>query len=855
VERRNTILIMEEAAASRTVLRELFSMQYEIVEAETAQDALQILSENQHCIALILLSITLPEKQGITFLEKVGERGYLEDIPIVATMTSEELGMEMKLLDMGVEDIILKPFLTSLISKRINLILERYRYKAYLEKIASTQMLQLKKANEGLMDILYAVIEQRNMGVATHVRHIRSLSKLLLNEIASTYLEYGLTEEMIDSMANACVLHDIGKILIPETILTKKEGLTEEEYELVKTHSLRGMEFLSYFGNTEEKQFLKYAMEVSQYHHERWDGKGYPEGLAGDEIPLCAQVAGLMDCYDALITSRPYKPAVSHKEAVRMILNGECGMFSEKILHCFKKVEHQLQDYIQSSEPIFSMDSQKNEKKESEAVEEFHSVLPGVEQMKYLSSTRYLDSIILELDITQDVYCKIYPPVTEIPIFLERGALTGVMDVFFTIYVHPEDVKKLNVAYQKAMEEIKTQTGEGESSTEIRVLNIAGSGYSWYQFSLLGLRKYGGNPGRVLLVLKHIHDIKMLQHNNSYLVNILSEIREGLELLSQEEEKPLLSQMKKLASGYTDTSEGQLQSLLSDFNDTVFEYDLVSGAIRYSENFKSKFGSRTPTTLYELYQWAVSTIHPEDFQMFEQQFMKLIHGEKADALEFRYKNNCGNYAWCQKRATVQYNEKQKPLKVIGILMDISHYKNENAKLLEKSERDPMTGLYNKITTQDLIEQCFQESSPSDTHAMVVFDIDDFKSINDTCGHLSGDHAIQKLAEKIARYTRNQDIVGRVGGDEFMLLMKNMRDKRDVVKKVKTFMRELNQVQVKSPITVSMGIAIYPWDGTNYEELFCRADEALYASKRCGKNQWKFYSEIYGKLRKENNYEN
>jgi diguanylate cyclase (GGDEF)-like protein len=836
---------MEEAAASRNVLRELFSMQYEIMEAQTAQDALQILSENQHCIALILLSVTLPEKQGFVFLEKVGEQGYLEDIPIVATMSSKELGIEMKLLDMGVEDIIPKPFITSLISRRINLILERYRYKAYLEKIASTQMLQLKKANEGLMDILYAVIEQRNMGTATHVGHIRSLAKLLLNEIASTYLEYGLTEEMIDAMANACVLHDIGKILIPETILTKKDGLTEEEYELVKTHSLRGMEFLSYFGNTEEKQFLKYAMEVSQYHHERWDGKGYPEGLAGDEIPLCAQVAGLMDCYDALITSRPYKPAVSHKEAVRMILSGECGMFSEKILHCFKKVEHQLQDYIQSSDPIFSLDSQ-NEKKELEAVKKFHSILPGVEQMKYLSSTKYLDSIILELDVTQDVYCKIYPPVTEIPIFFERGALTEVMDVFFTIYVHPEDIKKLNIVYQKAMEEIKTQTGEGESSIEIRVLNMASNGYSWYQFSLIGLHKYGGNPSRALLVLKHIHDIKMLQHNNSHLVNILSEIREGLETLSQEGENPLLSQMKELASGHTNIPEGHLQTLLSDFNDTVFEYDLVSGAIRYSENFKNKFASGIPTTLYELYQWAVDTIHPEDFQMFEQQFMKLIHGEKVDALEFRYKNNCGNYAWCQKRAIVQYNERQKPLKVIGILMDITHYKNENAKLLEKSERDPMTGLYNKITAQELIEKCFQKSSLSDTHAMVVFDIDDFKSINDTCGHLSGDHAILELAEKIARYTRNQDIVGRVGGDEFVLLMKNMRDKKDVVKKVKTFMRELNEVQVKSPITVSMGIALFPWDGTTYEELFCHADEALYASKRCGKKQWKFYSEIYDK---------
>ncbi len=846
MEQHNTLLIMEEAAVSRTVLRELFHKQYEIIEAETAEEALQILSERVYCIAMILLSITLPQKQGFILLDEMEKQGDLERIPVVVTMTAKEIGIEMKLLDLGVADIILKPFLPCLISKRVNTILERYQYKDYFQKIAVAQVLNLKKANEGLIDLLHSVIEHKDIGMAEHVGSIRSLTKLLLNEIASTYFEYNFSEEIIDYMANACALHDIGKIMIPDSILNKAGTLTEEEFEIVKTHSLKGMEFLSSFCNIEEKKFLEYAMDVSRYHHERWDGKGYPYGLIGDEIPLCAQVGGLIDCYDALVTNRPYKPAFCHKEAVKMILNGECGVFSDRLLYCFQKVESQFDDYLQKINGKDKIQLQNNANDIENITQRYCKSLPGIEHLKYLSSAKYLDSIIIELDMKQDAYHRIYPPFTEFPLITANGIFTEAMNMFFNIFVHPEDVDKVSMAYQKYMENARATESELESSIEARILNTVNSGYSWYQISLLSLRKYCQNPNMFLLVLKHIHDIKMLQHNNSHLVNILSEIREGLELLSQEVESPLLQQMKKLAYGHTETAEGQLQALLSDFNDTVFEYDLVNQTISYSENFTNKFGSSTPSTLYELYEWAVATIHPDDFEVFEKQFVYLMRGEKTDATEFRYKNNCGNYVWCQKRATVQYNERQKPIKVIGMLMDISYYKNENAKLLEKSERDSMTGLYNKTTAQDLIEKCFQESSSLERHAMIVFDIDNFKSINDTCGHLSGDHAIQALAKKIIRYTRSQDIVGRVGGDEFILLMKNMENKKNVESKVKKFMRELNEIKGErgeGSLTVSMGIAMYPLDGNTYEELFCHADEALYVSKRCGKNQWKFYAEV------------
>lgn len=836
MKQRNTILIVDDVETNRTIFNEMFCNEYQILEATNVDETMKLLREHLNSIAIILLNIGMAQKQGYLVLEQMGRKTLLENIPVMVTSTVSAQENEIKILDMGASDIVQIPFRSNIIRKRICNLIEQFRYKNYLEKVVSTRVEKLQKANESMIDILSSVIEHRNITEIPHVRRVRELTELLLKEVRQTYFEYGLSEEIMICMASACALHDIGKILIPDDILNKKGRLTKEEFEIMKTHSVKGMELLNHMGIFEERDFLQYALDVCRYHHERWDGNGYPEGLHGDEIPLCAQVAGLIDCYDALTTARPYKPAVSHDEAVNMILDGECGEFSHRLLQCFMKVEREFSKLItknseenqQSIQPLKKLEDLEN-----------HLPIPNLSYLRYISSVKYLDSIIIVVDISKDSYDRIYPKYCEFSLLPERGLLSQDVQWLIKTYVHPEDQTRIYMGYKWYLCDGKEEI-HLERSSEVRLLNSVHSGYSWYQMSVMSLKEFRKN-NQFIVVLKNIHDIKMLRKQNTKLVNILSELTYGLDYLSDTIQNPMLEKLKVLAHGNIETSEEQLQSLLDRFNDTVFEYNLESGKVSYSENFVNKFGSCTPCTLEELDKFVQTTIHPDDFDLYYKNFKCLLQGEKVEAVEFRYKNNYGQYIWCQKRTTVLYNEQQMPVKIIGMMMDITYYKNENAKLLEKSKRDLMTGLYNKATVQRFIEKCFCESTNEQTHAMIVFDIDNFKRINDTRGHLIGDHAIKSVAKRILAHTRTNDIVGRVGGDEFVFLMKNVQDKKNIEMKVEQLMQSMEPTNEENRITVSVGIAIYPKDGKDYEELFCHADEALYRSKRAGKNQWCFFS--------------
>jgi PAS domain S-box/diguanylate cyclase (GGDEF) domain len=281
-------------------------------------------------------------------------------------------------------------------------------------------------------------------------------------------------------------------------------------------------------------------------------------------------------------------------------------------------------------------------------------------------------------------------------------------------------------------------------------------------------------------------------------------------------------------------------------NDILFEYDIKSDTMCHAEKFREIFG-RTP----DVYRYTedgeeLQYIHEEDKSVFEN-YCNLLHGQKQIVeAEFRIMDANGQYVWCHVRGKTIYNGNNVPIKIIGKIVNIDIQKKELDKLQFKAQMDPLTNVYNKIVTKEKINQYLRDSSPEDQHALMVIDIDDFKQINDSYGHLQGDKVLSAAVTHIKYMFREEDVVGRVGGDEFVVFMNHVTSTEDIAKKAihleHAFQNSCREDDEKIEVSGSIGIAIYPKDGATYDELFEKADKALYDVKLKGKNNYSFYIE-------------
>lgn len=342
------LLVVGDIEINRTILKELFYERYEVIEAENGLLALEYIGRYGEDIAVVLLDFVMPVINGFEVLRKMNETGIIKTIPVV--MITGEHDDEISLLgySLGVSDLVQKPFNSDIIYRRINNVVDFYAHKHHLEQklqeqneMLEKQAHRLKQSNLFLIDALTTTIEFRNLESGKHTRSIRTLTRLLLEEIRKYY---PLSPPEIEAISNASAVHDIGKVAIPDSILLKPGPLTEEEFEVMKTHTVRGCEILSSLNYMQDRQYYIYCYQICRHHHERWDGKGYPDGLAGDSISIWTQVASLADVYEALTSKRVYKTACSHEEAVEMILKGDCGVFNPQLLDCFVSVQDALSE-------------------------------------------------------------------------------------------------------------------------------------------------------------------------------------------------------------------------------------------------------------------------------------------------------------------------------------------------------------------------------------------------------------------------------------------------------------------------------------------------------------------------------
>ncbi len=930
---RNTLLIVDDMEINRTILRSLFEEEYNLLEAENGEQALMLLHQYKDTIAAALLDIVMPVKDGYAVMIEMARGGLLDVIPVIVITAQDSSENEVRAFDLGASDIVMKPFEPYVVRRRVKNVVELNRHKLHLEDLVEEQAINLRESKAVLLDALSSVIEHRSIESGQHVLRIRMFTKVLLEDVMNNYPEYGLDERKIGVIASAAALHDIGKISIPDAILNKPGPLTAEEYERMKTHSEKGCEILAGLDRMHDEEYLQYAYNICRYHHERWDGNGYPDGLKGENIPICAQAVGVADAYDALTADRIYKKAFSPEKAYNMILNGECGTFSPRLLECFKNVREVFaeltRDYADGMPPNTGFEQMIQSvlyKQDAENTLELG-------RMKYFAMLRYENSTVMEVDIDSGVYHLVYTKNNNFDLMRSGGLFEESYQAFVEKAVHPDDRRS---ALQARVIAAFLASGAMKRSQRYRILDHASGKYVWHELSILRINIDDPRQHGILLVWRDLEqtdsvagaeearvvpsvDISMIGiqqcyndqwftivHANDSILSLLGYSREELaqtfenrfmQLIHPDDRQNVLRQFRRQISvqnmfemeyrvvtkdaqvlwvldksrlftgndgieyincilidiTQTKREQEQLrltmerhQIIMDQTNDIIFEWDIQQDRIFYSSNWVKKFGYQPVSAEIGLRIPQASHIMPEDTPRFLKLMDDVTAGAAYGEIELRIANADGRYIWCRIRATTQFNDTGKPVKAVGVILDIDSEKRHAQDLVDKTERDHLTRLYNISAARRRIQHFIQPREEPCFAAMMIIDLDNFKTINDSFGHMFGDAVLIEVAAQLQKRFRAEDVISRIGGDEFLVFINTLRDRSTLSGRAENLVASIQDVLADElrncPLSCSVGIACFPEDAASFQELFQCCDRALYHAKAQGKNRFALYDE-------------
>ena len=347
LQEKSKILLVDDSKMNRMMLTEILGDSYHILEAENGQECLETLQAEAGNIALVLLDINMPVMDGFEVLKAMNANHTIEDTPVIMISSEDSDAAIRRSYELGASDYVNRPFDVRIVHRRVTNTIKLYAKQRRLVQMVSDQIRARENNTDMLVGVLSHIVEFRNGESGAHVRHIRIITEMLLHRLLEISNNYSISAEQQDMIPLASALHDIGKIGIDEKILNKPGKLTPEEFEVMKTHSMLGAKMLHDLDGFAEQPLLQTAYEIARWHHERWDGRGYPDGLKGDAIPISAQLVALADVYDALTSERCYKKAFSHEKAVQMIQNGECGAFNPLLLQCLTNIQSDLKVELQ----------------------------------------------------------------------------------------------------------------------------------------------------------------------------------------------------------------------------------------------------------------------------------------------------------------------------------------------------------------------------------------------------------------------------------------------------------------------------------------------------------------------------
>lgn len=353
-DEKSTVLIVDDSEMNRALLSDILEDDFNIIEAENGAQACAILKEHELDISIMLLDIVMPEMDGFETLAMMNNKGWIKTIPVIMISAETASTYMDRAYALGAVDYISRPFDERTVKHRVmsNHLLSLKQHE--MAGILSDQVYERERDNRIMVEILSHIVEFRNGESGLHILHVATFTEKILTRLLAITDKYSMTQSEISTIVNASALHDIGKMSVPDGILNKPGRLTQEEFEIMKQHTVAGDKMLMEIPYRSSERIIQIAREICRWHHERYDGRGYPDGLKGDDIPISAQVVALADVYDALTSKRVYKASFSHERAVEMIQNGECGMFNPIILQCLNDIKDDLKKELQEASPEHS---------------------------------------------------------------------------------------------------------------------------------------------------------------------------------------------------------------------------------------------------------------------------------------------------------------------------------------------------------------------------------------------------------------------------------------------------------------------------------------------------------------------
>lgn len=346
IQIKQRILVVDDSKMNREILCEMLKDDFEIIEATNGQECVSLIEQYGKEISLVLLDIVMPVMDGFEILMYMNRNHWIEDVPVIMISSEESENYIRKAFKFGVSDYISRPFDSKVVYQRVFNTIKLYAKQRRLISMVSDQMHEKEKNNQMMVEVLSQIMEFRNGESGLHVVHINTLTRLLLERLVENTDAYNLTPDDCYLISTASAFHDIGKVGIDESILNKPGKLTKEEFETMKEHTLIGASMLDKLEHYKDEKMIKIAYQICRWHHERYDGKGYPDGLTGEQIPIAAQVVSVADVYDALVSKRVYKDAYSHEQAMKMILNGECGAFNPLLMEVLAEIQDKIKEEI-----------------------------------------------------------------------------------------------------------------------------------------------------------------------------------------------------------------------------------------------------------------------------------------------------------------------------------------------------------------------------------------------------------------------------------------------------------------------------------------------------------------------------
>lgn len=378
------LLLADNIEMNKSIIHEIFSSEFEIVQASGSETAFQLILQYRNSISIILINESIAKNFTKEIVGTLTNLKVFENIPVLLILNNNSSRMKQMNIDMHFSDVVSSPVNPFVIQKRVGNLVELYSHKNELEdlvekqtekivsqnKVMKDQQKKINTINNDMLDTLSTVIEYRDVESGRHIHRIKKFTEVMLRHLADKYPEYKMNEEKINLIASASSLHDIGKIAIPDSILLSPRRLTYDEFKIMKEHTVKGCDLLDQLDTVEKNEYFTYCYDICRYHHEKYDGMGYPDGLKGDEIPIWAQVVSVADCYDALTSERPYKAAFTHEQAVDMIRTGACGKFSDKMMECFSASLAEFKALAQEYADVNHVDSSLSKGDETKLTED-----------------------------------------------------------------------------------------------------------------------------------------------------------------------------------------------------------------------------------------------------------------------------------------------------------------------------------------------------------------------------------------------------------------------------------------------------------------------------------------------------